>query len=102
MMESVWNDFMVPGGLDHRCIQCRMSLKRRRTKQEGMNRCGVKDSKPKTDDQGSHVGFHHAILAAMSTRAFSGLNDFEDVLLTAGRVGGASVKLRQRFRESPV
>ena len=29
---------MVPIGLDHRCIHCRMSFKRRRTRQKGMNR----------------------------------------------------------------
>ena len=102
MVESVWNDFMVPIGLDHRCIHCRMSFKRHRTRQKGMNRCGMKNWEPIMDDQGRPVDFHHAISAAMSARTLSGFGDLEDVLLTAGRIGGACVKQKQRFRESPI
>ena len=54
------------------------------------------------DDQGRHSDFQHAISAAMSTWTLSGFNDLEDVLLAAGRVGGACMKQKQRFRESAI
>ena len=85
MVESVWNDFMVPIGLDHRCIHCKMSFKRRTTRQKEMNQCGMKRWKPIMDDEGRPGNFHHAISAAISARTLSGFNDLEDILLTAGR-----------------
>ena len=54
------------------------------------------------DDQGRHSDFQHAMSAAMSTWTLSGFNDLDDVLLAAGRVGGACMKQRQRFRESAI
>ena len=54
------------------------------------------------DDQGRPSDFQHAISAIMSTRTLSGFNDLEDVLLAAGRVGGACMKQKQRFRESTI
>ena len=54
------------------------------------------------DDQGRPSDFQHAISATMSTRTLSGFNDLEDVLLASGRVGGACMKQKQRFRESTI
>ena len=54
------------------------------------------------DDQGRPFDFHHAISAAMSVKTLSGFGDLEDVLLTAGRIGCACMKQKQRFRESPI
>ena len=51
---------------------------------------------------GRPFDFHYAISAAMSARTLSGFGDLEDVLLTAGRIGGTCVKQKQRFRESPI
>ena len=99
-VESVWNDFVVPIGLDHRCVHCIMSIKKRATTHKRMNRYGMKNWKPLMDDQGRPSDFQHAISATMSTRTLSGFNDLEDVLLAAGRVGGACMKQKQRFRES--
>ena len=101
-VESVWNDFVVPIGLDHRCVHCIMSIKKRATTHKRMNRCGMKNWKPIMDDQGRPSDFQHAISATMSTRTLSGFNDLEDVLLAAGRVGGACMKQKQRFRESRI
>ena len=54
------------------------------------------------DDQDSATDFHHAISAAMSSRTLLGFSDLEDVLLTAGRIGGACMKERYRFKEAPI
>ena len=101
-VESVWNDFVVPIGLDHRCVHCIMSFKKRAATHKRMKRYGMKNWKPIMDDQGRPSDFQHAISAIMSTRTLSGFNDLEDVLLAAGRVGGACMKQKQRFRESTI
>ena len=42
-VESVWNDFVVPIGLDHRCVHCIMSFKKLATTHKRMNRYGMKN-----------------------------------------------------------
>ena len=101
-VESVWNDFVVPIGLDHRCVHCIMSFKKSAATHKRMELYGMKNWKPIMDDQGRPSDFQHAISATMSTRTLSGFNDLEDVLLAAGRVGGACMKQEQRFRESTI
>ena len=93
---------MVPIGLDHRCVHCIMSFKKRAATHKQMKRYGMKNWKPIMDDQGRPSDFQHAISATMSTRTLSGFNDLEDVLLAAGRLGGACMKQKQRFRESTI
>ena len=50
-VESNWNDFMIPLGIDHRCVHCRLALCTRRRRKQ-LQQHGMKHWKPHMDEQG--------------------------------------------------
>ena len=98
-VEANWNDFMIPLGLDHRCAHCRLALRTRRRKKQ-LQQGGMKHWKPHMDEQGRPAMFHQAVTESMAGKRMKSFNDFETVLVSAGRTGGTCVRKRHRFKES--
>ena len=92
--ESNWNDFMIPQGIDHRCVHCRLALRTRRRRKQ-LQQHGMKHWKPHMDEQGQPSMFQEAVTESMAARTMRNFNDFESVLVSAGRAGGTCVRKRQ-------
>ena len=52
------------------------------------------------DEQGRPAMFHQAVTESMAGKRMKSFNDFETVLVSAGRTGGTCVRKRHRFKES--
>ena len=97
-VESNWNDFMIPLGIDHRCVHCRLAL-RTRGRRKQLQQHSMKHWKPHMDEQGHPSMFHEAVTQSMAGRPMRNFNDFESVLVSAGRAGGICVKKRHKIQE---
>ena len=98
-VESNWNDFMIPLGIDHRCVHCRLAL-RTRGRRKQLQQHSMKHWKPHMDEQGHPSMFHEAVTQSMAGRPMRNFNDFESVLVSAGRAGGICVKKGIKFKKS--
>ena len=98
-VESNWNDFMISLGIDHRCVHCRLALRTRRRRKQ-LQQHGMKHWKPHMDEEGQPSMFHEAVTKSMAGRTMRNFNDFENVLVSAGRAGGTCVRKRHKFKES--
>ena len=94
-----WNDVTIPLGLDHRCVHCRLARRTRRRRKQ-LQQGGMKQWKPHMDEQGRPAMFHQAVTESMAGKRMKSFNDFETVLVSAGRTGGTCVRKRHRFKES--
>ena len=52
------------------------------------------------DEQGRPAMFHQAVTESMAGKRMKSVNDFETVLVSAGRTGGTCVRKRHKFKES--
>ena len=66
-VESNRNDFMIPVGMDHRCVHCRLALRTRRWRKQ-LQQHGMKHWKPHMDEQGQPSMFHEAVTESMAGR----------------------------------
>ena len=87
-VQSNWNDFMI------RCVHCRLALRTSRRRKQ-LQQHGMKHSKPHMDEQGPPSMFHEAVTESMAGRTMRNFNDFESVLVSAGRAGGTFKESRE-------
>ena len=82
LVEANWNDFIIPIGIDHRCVHCRLAFRTRTQKQ--LQQHGMQHGTPHMDGQDGPTILHHVVTKSMAGRTRRTSNDFEAMLMPAG------------------
>ena len=101
IVSRVWNDNMLPIGLDHRCVHCLLTWKVQKCSKYFRNTT-LKHWKPFLDEDGAatlyHMGLKH--IDANNTHDPQHLSRLEKQLFDAGLKGGYSKQTRCKYESS--
>ena len=91
-------DFVMPIGLDHRCVHCTMKIPFR--KKLFRKQFGFKCWRPILDEHGHPTSYQQHIREMIASSSTSTANDLENMLVTAGVKHGTSRRQRIAFTPS--
>ena len=98
-VQQVWHDYIVPIGLDHRCVHCilQWSGTRRPPKHRGIN---LKNWAPKLDESGTATSFCNCLMEQLTRIQDVSCQSLEECLVQAGRLHGTYGSKKLDFRPS--
>ena len=98
-VQQVWHDYIVPIGLDHRCVHCilQWSGTRAPPKHRGIN---LKNWAPKLDENGTATSFCNCLMEQLTRIQDVSCQSLEKCLVQAGKLHGTYGSKKLVFRPS--
>ena len=98
LFDNTWNDYVIPIGLDHRCVHCTFHFNTSRVARRARLQ-KMKNWEPTLDEDGRPAKYHHEIQRRLSTSR-APFSELEQILLNAGTRGGKCSRISLAFRDS--
>ena len=82
LFDNTWNDYVIPIGLDHRCVHCTFHFNTSRVAR-GARLQKKKNWEPTLDEDGRPAKYHHEIQRRLSTSRAPPVSALQHVLANA-------------------
>ena len=99
-LQTTWNDFAIPIGLDHRCLHCILHFPVVRLHHNSDRRRGLKHWVPYLDGEGRPASFQSVLRQRISMCSHVSLENLEIAVMEAGLEGGTCSNIRFKYQPS--